>query len=70
MIQKLKAKYGSHGCTETISVSTEFLDDYVHVVRCKDCRYWNEMNKGCVRNTLFEAWQENDFCCYGERRSE
>ena len=40
------------------------------IVRCKDCRHWNKMTKGCARNALFEAWQENDFCCYGERRSE
>ena len=40
------------------------------VVRCKECRHWNKMTKGCARNALFEAWQENDFCCYGERRSE
>ena len=40
------------------------------IVRCKDCRHWSKMTKGCARNALFEAWQENDFCCYGERRSE
>ena len=40
------------------------------VVRCGECKHWNKTTKGCARNALFEAWQENDFCCYGERRSE
>lgn len=41
--------------------------DFVNVVRCKDCKYWNGQTKGCVRNPCVEAWRKNDFCSYGER---
>lgn len=38
------------------------------VVRCKDCIHWNSETKGCKRNPSVEAWQEDDYCSYGERK--
>lgn len=35
----------------------------VEVVRCKDCRYWN--NGDCYR---LELSKPDDFCSYGERK--
>ena len=39
--------------------------DAVEVVRCKDCKYWN--NGDCYR---LELSRPDDFCSYGERKEE
>ena len=44
--------------------------DFVRVVRCKDCKYYNPETKGCKRNPSVEAWEENDFCSYREREED
>ena len=44
--------------------------DAVEVVRCKDCKHWNSETKGCKRNPSVEAWEETDFCSYGERKTD
>lgn len=53
----------------------ELPQEYVSVVRCKDCRYWEyEKPKGaCIRHTedtlgyaISTGW--DDFCSWGERR--
>lgn len=36
------------------------------VVRCGDCEHWNSDTKGCKRNPSVEAWEETDYCSYGE----
>ncbi len=38
--------------------------DVVEVVRCKDCKYWN--NGDCYR---IELTRPTDFCSYGERKN-
>ena len=40
------------------------------VVRCKECKFWVSNWEGCRRNPSVEHWREEDFCNYGERRSE
>lgn len=54
--------------------------DVVEVVRCKDCKYFNLIDKItegkylCDRNKLWQPGQyrpymsENDYCSYGERK--
>lgn len=39
--------------------------DAVEVVRCKDCKYWN--NGDCYR---LELSRPDDFCSYGEKKEE
>lgn len=39
--------------------------DYVRVVRCKDCKYWNGEGKYCDYDMSGLA---DDFCSWGERR--
>ena len=39
--------------------------NFVEVVRCKDCKYWN--NGDCYR---LELSLPTDFCSYGERKSD
>lgn len=55
--------------------------DVVEVVRCKDCKYWQDQEEGivevpiCARiqsapeeNPLVMIIGENGYCSYGERR--
>ena len=42
----------------------------VVVTRCKNCIYYNAETKGCKRNPSVEAWEESDFCSYGEGKSQ
>ena len=42
--------------------------DFVEVVRCKDCKYWNDKNNGlCEHGFGLTYGKENSFCSYGER---
>ena len=52
-----------------IETATAFLNevadaDVVPVVRCKDCKHWN--NGDCYR---IELTRPDDYCSYGERKS-
>jgi hypothetical protein len=42
--------------------------DAVPVVRCKDCKFWDGDFNWCDRKCV--RMQENDFCSYGERKSQ
>lgn len=47
--------------------------DVVEVVRCKECKYWINKHGGFCQasNALSEVNNENnDFCSYGERRTD
>ena len=48
--------------------------DVAPVVRCKDCKYWQNNNDGYPREECRwghgEIPEANDFCSYGERREE
>lgn len=47
------------------ALEEESTIDAVEVVRCKDCKYWN--NGDCYR---LELSRPDDFCSYGERKEE
>ena len=44
----------------------------VEVVRCKDCKHYEDPEKGifenCVRNRRLVPMLPDDFCSYGERK--
>ena len=40
------------------------------LVRCKECENFNPMIHGCQRSPSVEPWWEDDFCSYGERKSD
>ena len=46
--------------------------DAVEVVRCKDCKYWQDNNDGYPHGECRwghgETPDANDFCSYGERK--
>lgn len=48
--------------------------DVAPVVRCKDCKYWQDNNDGYPHEECRwghgETPNANDFCSYGERRGE
>lgn len=80
--EMLNEKYGNLSIESTIGFF-EFIDmwkenlgillkqvpeaEFVRVVRCKDCAEWDENEQECSHWYGFKA---NDFCSYGERRSE
>lgn len=49
-------------------------EDVVEVVRCKDCKYWQDNNGGYPHEECRwgkgETPDEDDFCSFGERRAE
>ena len=58
-----------NGLTALFQVGDAIIDcptaDVVEVVRCKDCKHWN--NGDCYR---LELSKSDDFCSYGERKEE
>ena len=62
-------------CTECRARSTAGLlieNDFLPVVRCKDCKYWQDNNDGYPREECRwghgETPDANDFFSYGERK--
>lgn len=53
---------------------SEAFKDFVRVVRCKDCKYYNLQYHYCegIGNWfgLEGEWSDNGFCYKGERREE
>lgn len=50
-----------------------YINHIQELVRCKDCRYWEEPNEygfaDCTMNYGLR-WGANHFCSYGERKSD
>ncbi len=49
---------------------SEFVDDnYVEVVRCKDCRHTKRDGFGTIYCNVWDRWEmpDNAYCSYGER---
>ena len=46
--------------------------EYVEVVRCKDCKhyYYSAYAMRCVCDFDNKEWDKDDFCSYGERRTD
>ena len=60
------------------SIDSQPTVDAVEVVRCKDCIHWYKQEKVCLKiysdgAVSAYAWQSrnpDDFCSYGERRTD
>ena len=52
----------------------QMMEHYAQVVRCKDCKYWQDNNDGYPHEECRwghgETPDANDFCSYGERREK
>ena len=61
---------GILGCAETVRIFP--AADVAPVVRCKDCKYWQDNNDGYPHEECRwghgETPDANDFCSYGERK--
>ncbi len=64
---------------DVCAVSVSSIDlapaiDAVPVVRCKDCKHYEnhrlKVYENCVRNERYIPMLPDDFCSYGERRSD
>ena len=42
--------------------------EFVPVVRCKDCRFYNTHDHHCVRTN--HGFKDDYFCAWGERRED
>ena len=47
----------------------EKMDDFVRVVRCKDCKLYYDGDVGRYCQMTLCAVETNDFCSYGERKN-
>ena len=61
-----------HLPTPVRAVTVSTIEDMVYregveVVRCKDCKYWNNPYCNHSESTMLDT-QANNFCSYGERR--
>ena len=70
-----------HGCDDSAyPVVEETIDDAptvdaVEVVRCKDCKHWQDIGKGCTDHVRcceigFYMIGENGYCYFGERSAD
>ena len=55
----------SDGVEEVMQLPT------IELVRCKECKHWNEENHWCnIRDSYGWDYKPDDFCSYGERKGE
>lgn len=65
---------GATNCAFMAKVCSATAADVAPVVRCKDCRYWQDNNGGYPNKKC--RWREDetpdadDFCSYGERKED
>lgn len=59
-------------CRTLLEYCRTALNNSVEVVRCKDCKYWQDNNGGYPHEECRwgneETPDEDDFCSYGERK--
>lgn len=75
--QRIREKFD--GLIERIEINSVINShptaNVVEVVRCKDCRYWQDNQEGHYPNELCpwdknETPDEDDYCSFGERRED
>ena len=61
-----------HYLSEVFDIADVPTVDAVEVVRCKDCKHYEDHKRkiyeNCVRDGRFTPMKPDDFCSYGERR--
>ena len=59
-------------CGSVVIVAELPTIDAVEVVRCKDCKhyYYSAYAMRCVCDFDNKEWDKDDFCSYGERRTD
>lgn len=76
------AEHNQDVAEEALRQQAENVKDWEPVVRCKNCRWWKNINaaNGCglckhsvftlEDDTIDPLTEPNDFCSYGERRND
>ncbi len=63
---------GANKVTHRIKVAKAV--DAVEVVRCKDCKHWEEIKHGhgwcCASTPNHALTKDDDYCSHGERRTD
>lgn len=77
LIQILRVPIFPHELADPTEVVADYLldNDVVPVVRCKDCKKFVQMgdtpmSRVCIRTGGLSMAKPNDFCSYGERRTD
>lgn len=52
---------------EAMDYLMDMINSLVEVVRCKDCRYWQNYNDVMVCGLTNAMMSISDYCSYGER---
>ena len=58
-----------HGGKRSLLIDTQPTADVVEVVRCKDCRWWRDIDHTC-KYSFTSPMCANDYCSYGEKTDE
>jgi hypothetical protein len=80
-LQKAEAKMHTINGVKAVGIGSvisflqrQFVVDAVPVVRCKDCKHYEAPEKGifenCMRDGQIVHMYPDDFCSYGERRTD
>lgn len=57
--------------TTTVTTGTSTKDEYVRVIRCKDCKYYNGLLYTlCSNSGMNVVDDEEDYCSWAERKEE
>lgn len=67
LVRYHRSEYGKQYTKEKLNESYQIFK-YVEVIRCKDCKFWDDDFNWCDRKAV--RMQEDDFCSYGERKTE
>lgn len=79
--KKVYMEEDPYGETKMVVLETDVDEaptiDALHVVRCKDCKWWKTIHirhnvecKVCVKEAYEPIRYEDDYCSRGERRDE
>ena len=58
-------------CIIELKAGNDALKIVGHLVRCKDCKYWDNHDGGerCLNPIAYLSWAKPDsYCSYGERK--
>ena len=70
-IDVLKHNYPSACFTDlcdAVEIAIQALSAQPEIIRCEDCRYYDENERWCRRLGLVGAFDKDGFCSRGERR--
>lgn len=63
---------GDNICIDIADIAKATTIDAVAVVRCKDCKYWDDDRRcnGIENGLMRDYTKPDDFCSYGERETD